>query len=47
MVSVQDQNTVHRALQYRIHFIGFTRRGEHHVQEVTGVGKVVARINKR
>ncbi|MPN08153.1 hypothetical protein SDC9_155433 [bioreactor metagenome] len=47
MVGMQDQDTVHCAFQYRVHFIGFTRRGEHHVQEVTGVGEVVTRINKR
>ncbi len=47
MVSVQDQNTIHGAFQNRVHFILFTRRGEHHAQEVTGVGEVVAWINKR
>ena len=47
VVSVQDQNTVHRAFQHRVHFILFTRRREHHAQEVTCVGEVVAWIHKR
>ena len=46
MVSVQDQNTVHSTFQNRINFIRFARRGEHHIQEVTGIGEIVARINK-
>ncbi len=47
MVSVQDQNTVHGAFQHRVYFVLFARRGEHHAQEVTGVGEVVAWIHKR
>ena len=47
MVSVQDQNTVHCAFQHRVHFVLFARRGEHHAQEVTRIGEVVARIHKR
>ncbi len=46
MVSVQDQNTVHSTFQNRINFIRFARCGEHHIQEVTGVGEIVARVNK-
>ena len=46
MVSVQDQNTVHSTFQNRINFIRFARRGEHHIQEVTGIGEIVARVNK-
>ena len=47
MVSMQDQNTVHRAFQNRVHFVLFARRGEHHAQEVARVGEVVTRIHKR
>ena len=47
VVSVQDQNTVHGAFQYRVNLVGFTRRGEHHIQEVARVGEVIARINER
>ena len=47
MVSVQDQDTVHCAFQNRIHFVFFARRGEHHVQEVTGVGEVITRVHER
>ena len=47
MIGVQDQNTVHGALEHRIDFVLFARRGEHHAQEVAGVGEVIARINKR
>ena len=47
VIGVQDQNTIHRALQHRIDFILFARCCKHHAQEVAGVGEVVARINKR
>ncbi len=47
MVSMQDQDAVHGAFQHRIHFVLFARRGKHHVQEVTRIGEIVARIDKR
>lgn len=46
MVSVQDQNTVYSTFQNRINFIRFVRRGEYYIQEVIGVGEIVARVNK-
>ena len=47
VVRVQDQDTVHGAFQYRVNLVGFARRGEHHIQEVTRVGEVIARVNER
>ena len=47
VVSMQDQNTIHRAFQDRVHFVIFAWGREHHTQEVTGVGEVVAWIHKR
>ena len=47
MVGVQDKNTVHGAFQHRVHLVLFARGGEHHMQEVAGVGEIVARINER
>lgn len=47
MVGVQDQDAIHGAFQYRVHHVLFARGGEHHVQEVAGIGQIVARINER
>ncbi|MNH31232.1 hypothetical protein D3C79_915730 [compost metagenome] len=47
MVGMQDQNTIHGAFQHRVHHVLFARCSKHHAQEVTGVGQIVAWINKR
>ena len=47
MVGVQDQNAVHGAFQHRVHHVLFARSGEHHVQEVAGIGQIVAWVNER
>ena len=46
MVGVEDQEAVHGARVDRVDLIVLARHREHHVQEVLGVGEVVARINE-
>ena len=47
MVRVEDQDAVHGARVDRVDPIVLARHREHHVQEVLGVGQVVARIHER
>ncbi|MNZ77096.1 hypothetical protein D3C78_956210 [compost metagenome] len=47
MIGVQDQDAIHCAFQHRVHHVFFARGGEHHMQEVTGIGQIVAWINER
>ena len=47
MVRMQDHDQVHGARQHRIDLVRFRRNGVEHVEEVLGVGQVVARINER
>ena len=47
MVGVKDQDAVDRPGEHRVHLVVLRRNGEQHVQEILGVGQVVARIDER
>lgn len=47
MVCMQNENTVHGAFQHRINPVSLAGRGEHHMQEVAGIGQIVARVDER
>ena len=45
MVGVQGEDAINRAFQHQADFVFFARRRKHHVQEVAGIGEVVARVH--
>ena len=47
MVGMEHQDAVHRLLDDRVDLVLLGRDREHHLQEVAGVGEVVARIDER
>ena len=46
MVGMQREDAVHGAGQDRVHLVFLARHGKAHVQEVRGVGQIVARIDE-
>jgi hypothetical protein len=46
VIGVQDEQQVERLVEHRRHHIGLGRDGEHHVQEVLGVGEIVPRVDE-
>ena len=46
MVRVQDEQQRQRLVEHRRGLVGLGRHREHHVQEVLGVGQVVARVDE-
>ena len=45
MISVEDKNTIKRALNHRVDDIVFARCCEHHAQEVAGIRQAILWIN--
>ena len=46
MISMENENPVHRTFDHRIDFIRFCRHTEGHAEEVAGIGQAVVRIDE-
>ncbi len=44
MIGMQHRDLVHRLLDNRIENVFFRRDSKQHLQEITGIGEIVARI---
>lgn len=46
MIGMQHRDLVHRLLDNRIENVFFRRDSKQHLQEITGIGEIVARIRR-